>query len=224
MENHLKIKFRIHTFHASLPECIFVVYTLLNVVSHYDLSGDYVPCREKKLIGGSGCFYLDFWNLFNFANPISLVPVVVLVAKRRFDFLFVYAMNFRVCLPDVMENTGNCHGKVLEFYEHISVGTLVVVVSKFTFSGREFGLTMLKEPRRCCGVCISVCVWLGISCLHAWVCRCMVVVSVSCICSSVYQSVPASLHALLPACQPFIFLWIKETNFSPFDLIYSYPY
>ena len=60
MENHLKIKFRVHTFHASLPECIFVVYTLLNVVSHYDLSGDYVPCRERKLDRREWVFLFGF--------------------------------------------------------------------------------------------------------------------------------------------------------------------
>ena len=31
-----------------------------------------------------------------------------------------------VCLPDIMENSINCHGKILEFYYQISVGTVSV--------------------------------------------------------------------------------------------------
>ena len=32
------------------------------------------------------------------------------------------------CLPGIMENDVTCHGKVMEFYYHISVGTLCVLL------------------------------------------------------------------------------------------------
>ena len=52
--------------------CILFAYTLLDVVSHYDLS---VVCmsgmgfQPKKCSGRWGELYTYFWNLFNFAKP-----------------------------------------------------------------------------------------------------------------------------------------------------------
>ena len=42
--------------------------------------------------------------------------------EKRFDFRFVCVMIFCVGLPGIMENSVNCHGKVMEFYYQISVG------------------------------------------------------------------------------------------------------
>ena len=43
--------------------------------------------------------------------------------EKRLDFLFVFVMNTHddlLCLPGIMENSVNCHGKVMEFYYLIS--------------------------------------------------------------------------------------------------------
>ena len=39
-------------------------------------------------------------------------------------------MIFCVGLPGIMENSVNCHGKVMELYYQISVGTLYVYISR----------------------------------------------------------------------------------------------
>ena len=64
-------------------------------------------------------------------QAIFLTPYLILF--KIFEFLFVYmirilVMFFCVCLPGIMENSGNCHGKVMEFYCQISVGTLTVSI------------------------------------------------------------------------------------------------
>ena len=45
--------------------------------------------------------------------------------KKIFDFIFVNdeytQMLFCVYLPDIMENSENCRGKVIEFYSQLSV-------------------------------------------------------------------------------------------------------
>ena len=55
------------------------VYTLLKVVSYNDLSVlsmSVMGFQKKNLMGVGGCcelypsFFLDFWNLFNFAKPL----------------------------------------------------------------------------------------------------------------------------------------------------------
>ena len=55
--------------------CILFVYTLLKVVSYYDMSVLWVS--KESLDGGVWVgwalskFILDFWNFFNFARPLS---------------------------------------------------------------------------------------------------------------------------------------------------------
>ena len=59
------------------------VYTLLKVVSYYDLSVlsmSVMVSKKKKFgwgVGGWGelypSFFWDFWNLFNFAKPLRQV-------------------------------------------------------------------------------------------------------------------------------------------------------
>ena len=59
--------------------CILFVYTLLKVVSYYDLSVLFMSVMgfQKKLDGGGlvgwalSKFILDFWNFFNFAKTLS---------------------------------------------------------------------------------------------------------------------------------------------------------
>ena len=60
--------------------CILSVYTMLKVVGYYDLSVLYMSVMgfQKSLdgVGGWGELYpifLDVWNLFNFAKPLSRV-------------------------------------------------------------------------------------------------------------------------------------------------------
>ena len=58
---------------------LFVLYTLLKVVSHYDLS-----VRSMSVIGfqkqigfvSSIQFYYYFWNLFNFAKPLYCLCII----------------------------------------------------------------------------------------------------------------------------------------------------
>ena len=60
--------------------CILSVYTLLKVVGYYDLSvlSMTVMGFQKKVwmgwVGGVSSiqFFLDFWNLFNFAKPLII--------------------------------------------------------------------------------------------------------------------------------------------------------
>ena len=40
----------------------------------------------------------------------------------------MHAIIFCVCLPGIMENSINCHGKVMDLYFQISVGTLDLVL------------------------------------------------------------------------------------------------
>ena len=60
--------------------CVFSLYTLLKVVSRYDLSGMSMSVMvfQKSLdrgVGGCGEFYTGFyfyfWNCFNFAKPLT---------------------------------------------------------------------------------------------------------------------------------------------------------
>ena len=61
--------------------CILFVYTLLKVVSHYDVSVLYMSVmgfHKKSLNGEMGewdevypSLFLDFWNFFNFAKPLT---------------------------------------------------------------------------------------------------------------------------------------------------------
>ena len=60
--------------------CILSVYALLKVVGYYDLrvlSMSVMRFHKKSLDGGwvggvsSIQFFLDFWNFFNFAKPLS---------------------------------------------------------------------------------------------------------------------------------------------------------
>ena len=61
--------------------CILFIYALLKVVIYYDLSvlSMSVMGFQKKSLNGAGwvgcalsSFILDFWNLFNFAKPLTL--------------------------------------------------------------------------------------------------------------------------------------------------------
>ena len=68
-------------FWISIPHgCILFIYTLLKVVGYYDLSVlsmSVMGFQQKSLdggwVGGVGSiqFFLDVWNLFNFAKPLS---------------------------------------------------------------------------------------------------------------------------------------------------------
>ena len=58
--------------------CILSVYTLLKLVYYYDLSVLSMSVmgfqQQQKFVWGLGApskFILDFWNLFNFAKPLS---------------------------------------------------------------------------------------------------------------------------------------------------------
>ena len=65
--------------------CILSVHTLLKVVGYYDLSvmsmsdvSDGFPTKKVWMGGWVGgwvelypSFFLDFWNVFNFAKPLS---------------------------------------------------------------------------------------------------------------------------------------------------------
>ena len=62
--------------------CILSVYTLLKKFGYYDLSVLSMSVmgfqKKKSLDGGVGgwsklypSFFLDFWNFFNFAKPLS---------------------------------------------------------------------------------------------------------------------------------------------------------
>ena len=61
--------------------CILSVYTLLKVVAYYDvsvLSMSVMGFQKKKFgwggwVGGVSSihFFLDLWNFFNFAKPLS---------------------------------------------------------------------------------------------------------------------------------------------------------
>ena len=70
----------VHIFWSSIPLCSLSVYTLLKVVSYYDLSvlSKSVMVSKKSLNGGwvggvsSIQFFWDFWNFFNFAKPLKL--------------------------------------------------------------------------------------------------------------------------------------------------------
>ena len=69
--------------------------------------------------------------------------------EKKFDFLFVYVMNtiirsiiFCVCLPGIMENGVNCHGKVMEFDYQISVGTLCILRGAWCVSESIYDILM----------------------------------------------------------------------------------
>ena len=59
--------------------CIVSVYTLLKVVGYYDLSVlsmsvmGLKKCLDVGWVGGVSSiqFVLDYWNFFNFANPLG---------------------------------------------------------------------------------------------------------------------------------------------------------
>ena len=68
-----------------------------------------------------------FWFMFYFPNRNDRQIIFYFQFEKKFYFLFVYVLNMhddRVCLPGIMENKVNCHGKVVEFYYQISVGTM----------------------------------------------------------------------------------------------------
>ena len=61
----------------------------------------------------------------------KLSRLLIFSLKEDFDILFVYVMNTRddlLCPPGIMENSVNCHGKVMELYYQISVGTLLTAM------------------------------------------------------------------------------------------------
>ena len=56
--------------------CILSVYALLKVVGYYDLSVLSMSVKKSLDVGWVGGvssiqFFLDFWNFFNFAKPLS---------------------------------------------------------------------------------------------------------------------------------------------------------
>ena len=81
VENHPKIPLNqyVQIFWSSIPwHCILFVYTLLVIMIWWV----FCPCqwwvsKTKSLDGvwALSKFFLDFWNLFNFAKPLTKVPL-----------------------------------------------------------------------------------------------------------------------------------------------------
>ena len=59
-------------------------------------------------------------------QPYFRLLIFSLKIDLTFRICHEYAI-FCVCLPGIMENYVTCHGKVMEFYYQISVGTLLLL-------------------------------------------------------------------------------------------------
>ena len=76
-----------------------------------------VPIIPYLWAGCSDLTMDGFWFMFYFPNRNDRQEANHLLffsLKRTFTFLFVYVMNMhddRVCLPGIVENKVNCHGK-----------------------------------------------------------------------------------------------------------------